>query len=92
MLSAGQQVILGAYAVASMATLGLYGWDKYQAVHQGRRIPERTLHLLELLGGWPGGLVGQFLFRHKLSKGRYLLVFWSIVVIHALGWILWRRR
>ena len=84
--------ILGAYVAVSGVTLGFYGWDKFQAGRNRWRVRERTLHLLELFGGWPGGLVGQTLFRHKRRKTRYLVVFWAIVAVHAVGWMLWWRR
>lgn len=35
------------------------------------RTPENTLHVAELLGGWPGALVAQQLFRHKTRKISY---------------------
>lgn len=47
-----------------------------------RRIPEATLHLMELLGGWPGALLAQRKFRHKTSKISYQIAFWSIVALH----------
>jgi len=75
-----------AYAVASAATFLAYGWDKRQAMRGGRRARERTLHLLELAGGWPGGLVGQIVFKHKRQKVSYMLVFAGIVLLHVAGW------
>ena len=58
----------------------------------GQRIPERTLHGLELLGGWPGALVGQQLFKHKRSKAPYMRVFWVIVLLHLAAWTWWVVR
>ncbi len=49
------------YALVSLLTLIAYGIDKSRAIDGRRRIPERRLHLLELLGGWPGaGSAGPF--------------------------------
>jgi uncharacterized membrane protein YsdA (DUF1294 family) len=64
-----------------------YGADKYQARRGGRRIRERTLHLLELLGGWPGAMVGQAVFRHKRRKRKYVLVLMAIIILHVGIWI-----
>jgi uncharacterized membrane protein YsdA (DUF1294 family) len=75
------------YAVMSLITFTYYGLDKRRAGRGGWRIPEKTLHLLELLGGWPGALLAQSLFRHKRSKASYMLVFWLIVALHAAAWI-----
>jgi uncharacterized membrane protein YsdA (DUF1294 family) len=35
-------------------TYFIYGFDKSAAQNQRWRVAERTLHLLALLGGWPG--------------------------------------
>jgi uncharacterized membrane protein YsdA (DUF1294 family) len=40
------------------------------------------LHLAEFLGGWPAAFLAQRAFRHKISKSRYQLAFWMIVVFH----------
>lgn len=44
------------------------GWDKWKAIHQRWRIPEKSLLLLGLLGGAVGLLVGSRIFRHKTQK------------------------
>ncbi len=81
--------IIGGYAAVSLVTLAAYGLDKRRAVQRRRRIPERTLHLFELLGGWPGALAGQTLFRHKRRKFSYMAVFAAIVALHAAAWTAW---
>ena len=69
-------------SVMSTVTLLVYGWDKQRAVHGGRRIPERTLHLLAFFGGWPGAIFGQRYFRHKTKKVPFLILFWALTVFH----------
>jgi len=82
-------LILIVYAVASVITFFAYGLDK-RAARRGRwRTPEATLHLLELLGGFPGAMLAQRIFRHKRGKVSYLIVFWLIVAMHAAGWATW---
>lgn len=72
----------GAYAFAvSALTLGVYALDKRRAQAGEWRVPESTLHLLELAGGWPGGWLAQQWFRHKCAKGSFLVVFWLIVCL-----------
>ena len=56
------------YVVASVLAFVLYGVDKRAAVAGSRRIPEATLHLVAVLGGWPGAVVAQTVFRHKTQK------------------------
>ena len=79
-------VIAAVYLVVSLLTFVAYGIDKHQAIIGRRRIPERTLHLLELAGGWPGAALGQACFHHKWRKFSYMAVFFGIVVIHVTVW------
>jgi uncharacterized membrane protein YsdA (DUF1294 family) len=74
---------LGLIALLSLVTFVAYGWDKRQAGRGGRRVPERTLHLLSICGGWPGALVGQRNFRHKTQKTSFRLIFCATVVLHV---------
>jgi len=78
--------VLGVYTVASVATFIAYAIDKRAARRSQRRIPERTLHLFELFGGWPGALIAQRTLRHKTVDASFRLVFWIIVGLHAGGW------
>jgi uncharacterized membrane protein YsdA (DUF1294 family) len=77
------EVYLGVVALTSCACFIAYGLDKRRAAGGGRRVPERTLHLLAFLGGWPGALVAQRQFRHKTRKVSFRVVFWAVVVLHA---------
>jgi uncharacterized membrane protein YsdA (DUF1294 family) len=79
-------IIAAIYLVASVATFVAFGWDKWRATRGGTRVAEQTLHLMELLGGWPGALLGQQLFKHKRSKRAYMRVFWAIVGVHVAAW------
>lgn len=72
------------YLVLSIITLLVYGKDKWAAKRQAWRTPERTLHLLALLGGWPGALIGQKLFSHKKNKISFKRIFWLTVVGNVL--------
>jgi len=71
----------------SLITFIAYGYDKLRARGGGRRVPESLLHVLELLGGWPGAIVGSQIFHHKRIKGRYLIVLWLIVMTHVAFWV-----
>ncbi len=82
------------YAVASAACFIAYALDKAAARQGRRRTPERTLLLLGLAGGWPGGLAAQRLLRHKSSKTSFLVKFWLTVIVNLAllialqaGWI-----
>lgn len=59
-----------------------YRSDKRYAESGKGRIPEATLHLISLLGGWPGAFLAQQIFRHKTSKLSFQFVFWCVVALH----------
>src|SRR5689334_23379746 len=46
-------------------TYFVYAFDKRRAEQGKWRVPEGRLHLLELLGGWPGAWLAQRWLRHK---------------------------
>lgn len=73
------------YLGISVLAFAIYGLDKRAAKSGQRRTPESTLHLLSLLGGWPGAMYAQQLFRHKSVKQPFRTVYWITVVIN-IGW------
>ena len=48
--------------------------DKHRAVKGARRIPEKRLFLLALLGGGIGGFFGMYAFRHKTKHLHFVLL------------------
>lgn len=80
-------LIPAAYLLMSLLTFFAYAIDKRRAALNQWRIRERTLHALDFLGGWPGGLAAQRLLRHKTRDTRFLFIFWCTVVLHAGAWI-----
>lgn len=81
--------VLLAYPLVSLISFMQYWQDKANALRGRWRVPENALHLLELLGGWPGALMAQQCFRHKTRKMSYQLVFWAIVAAHQAAWVAW---
>ena len=82
--------LLGLYAVTSCIAFALYGLDKSAARRGMWRTPELTLHAVSLIGGWPGALLAQSVFRHKTRKQPFRTVFWVTVVLNcaAASWVL----
>ena len=70
------QLLLAWVGVLSVWAFLLFGFDKWRAGRSGaRRIPESSLLWASALGGWPGGLLGIVLFRHKSAKPSFLFKF-----------------
>jgi uncharacterized membrane protein YsdA (DUF1294 family) len=82
-------IALVIYGFMSLLTFGLYWSDRRRARAGGWRIPESMLHAGEFLGGWPGALLAQRMVRHKTRKQPYVLVVWTIVIVHVAGWAWW---
>ncbi len=73
------------YLIASTLTFFAYAQDKSAAKRGTRRTPERTLHMLSMLGGWPGALIAQQYVRHKSSKEEFRNIFWTTAAINVVG-------
>ena len=76
-------IFLWLYLGASALSFVLYARDKSAAQAGRRRTPEDTLHLLSLMGGWPGALYAQQLLRHKSRKASFRNVYSATVVLNV---------
>jgi uncharacterized membrane protein YsdA (DUF1294 family) len=74
---------LAATVLGSAVCFLAYGLDKRRASADRWRISEATLQWLAFLGGWPGGVLGQRMFRHKTQKLGFQFTFWLIVSLHV---------
>ena len=80
---------IGLWSLAfSIATFGVYWYDKMQAQAGGLRVPEAVLHLLGALGGTPGAFVAMRQLRHKIRDHRFQVIFWLIVAAQV-GFLIW---
>ena len=69
-------MVILAYYVFMTVTLFLFmGIDKKRAIEKKWRISERTLLILSLIGGGIGGYTSMLLFRHKIRKFYFHLLF-----------------
>ena len=82
-------MVFVAYIALSLLTFLAYAVDKSAAINGRWRTPEKTLHLLSLAGGWPGGLLAQQLLRHKCSQQSFVAVFWITVAANVAGFFAW---
>ena len=81
--------VLLLYVAASGITFLVYALDKSAARRDRWRTRESTLHLLGVIGGWPGALAAQRLLRHKSAKPSFRAVFWLTVAVNVgvVGWL-----
>ena len=75
----------------NVATFAAYAWDKSMARRPGaRRIRERTLWLLNLLGGVVGAWIGMLALRHKTQHRSFWMVqaacsvLWGVILLVVL--------
>ncbi|WEO76393.1 DUF1294 domain-containing protein [Cryobacterium sp. SO2] len=76
--------VAGLYLVASIVCFVVYAVDKSAARGDRRRVPEKTLLGLGLIGGWPGAIVAQQTLRHKTQKVSFRRAFWATVVVNLV--------
>ena len=81
--------------LVNLAAFVVFGWDKFKAKYRekhpaARRVPERTLFLLALLGGSVGALLGMRVWRHKTLHRSFRIGIPLILAAQVLLWIgLW---
>ena len=81
-------VLAAAYLAASLVAFLAYAIDKSAARRGAWRTSEGTLHLLAVVGGWPGALLAQQLLRHKSTKAEFRTVFWGTVLLNVAGFVM----
>ena len=73
------------YLIAINVVSGIFFlYDKNAAIKNHRRVPERTLHLLEILGGVIANTILMYSIHHKNRKFRYYGVTWVVMI----GWMI----
>ena len=80
-------ITMGAYAADKvMSTQGGEASAPGRSASQGaRRVSEKVLLGLSLVGGYPAAFVSQEMFRHKSSKSSFQWKFWIVVgVVNSL--------
>lgn len=76
--------IFWGYFGLSIFTFIVFAFDKSKAQRRGWRTRESTLHVLSLVGGWPGAAFAQQLFRHKSSKKPFQVAYWITVLTNIV--------
>lgn len=76
-------MILIYLAAINLAAFGAMGFDKRLAEQGRRRIPERDLLTLAAIGGAPGAIAAQQVFRHKTRKEPFRTLLWITPLCQA---------
>ena len=82
--------LLGCYLlVMNLITFFVFGLDKWKAKRKAkneavRRVPEKTLFLLSILGGSVGALLGMKVFHHKTLHKSFRFGIPAILVLQLL--------
>jgi uncharacterized membrane protein YsdA (DUF1294 family) len=69
--------------IINLASGIVFIYDKRVAIKNHRRVPERTLHILEIIGGVFANMVLMYSIHHKNLKFRYYGVTWVVMI----GWV-----
>ncbi len=83
-----QFIFLAYLIVINLITIVIFAFDKSRSRGDGRRIPEKTLLLLALIGGTPAALYAMNLFRHKTKKYSFQIPLYIIMLVQ-IGLIVW---
>ncbi|ROR22944.1 uncharacterized membrane protein YsdA (DUF1294 family) [Comamonas sp. BIGb0124] len=81
------RAVLLLYLAASALCFLAYAHDKRAARRGAWRTPEKTLLMLGLAGGWPGGLLAQHYLRHKSAKASFQVAFWLTMLLNTAAFV-----
>ena len=77
--------LVGLYGFMSVIAFIIYAKDKSAAEWGKWRTSESTLHMLSLIGGWPGAKIAQSFLRHKSKKLSFRITYWVTVIANCCG-------
>jgi uncharacterized membrane protein YsdA (DUF1294 family) len=86
------RLMLRVYLVLSILTFAVWGIDKFLAKAEWKRVPERWLHTLSAIGGFPGALLGMNIFNHKTSEPKFRWVIIASFIVHAAFFVIMFAR
>ncbi len=81
------KALLAWYLVIGVVTFFVYAKDKRAAINGNWRVPEKTLHIFSVAGGWLGALIAQDKLRHKTQKQPFRAIYWLTVFINVAAFV-----
>lgn len=79
-----QKFLCAYFILSNLLAIIVFGIDKFKAVTHSWRISEKTLLLLSFAGGFSGGWLAMFLFRHKIKDHSFL----PYMILITLSWLI----
>ncbi|MGT2667155.1 DUF1294 domain-containing protein [Streptococcus rifensis] len=85
-----KEILTGLLALWNILVFASYGWDKYCAVKNQWRLPEKLLLVESFLFGGLGAWLGGQVFHHKTRKWYFQLVWWvSLALLVGVYYWIW---
>ena len=78
------EALLYFFIAINIITFLVFGYYKWLAKNNRRRISEFNLLLLAGIGGTIGGLIGMNFFKHKTNKFSFILSFYAIAILQVV--------
>jgi len=78
------KILLIYFLIVNGFTFLITGYDKYLAIKNKRRIPEKMLFAFALFGGSAGLLLAMLIFKHKTSKSSFIVKFCGILFLQVI--------
>lgn len=76
--------IITVFLIWNLCVFALFGYDKYCAKKQKRRICERNLILASFFQGAIGGIFAMVIFNHKTAKPKFRILVPIFVIENAV--------
>lgn len=77
-------IVLAYYLIINVVMYVAMCIDKKHAIKDKRRVPEKNLYLLAVLGGGAGGLIAMVVKHHKNRHLDFVLVYTITAILHCL--------
>lgn len=85
------QILIIYLVFINITTFFYFGLDKMKASLAHKRISEKKLWTLSLVGGSMGGIMGMYFFRHKTQKLSFQVTM-AIILVIQIWLIVWLLR
>lgn len=78
-------IIFGYYIIINLVMFFTMTYDKRCAIKNKRRIPEKNLYLLAVVGGGFGGMLAMVFKHHKNKHMDFIMVYTITAILHVLA-------